>query len=170
MKSKTSCAARKRIFGGVAAALLSVPLLLAWKSGDQLPPLTGFNLEGQLPATAGKVVLIDFWASWCGPCKKSFPELDKLQRTFAGKDFLLLAVCVDEKAADMAAFLKAHPVGFAVVRDVQQQLVAAAGVESMPTSLLVDRQGHIRAVHAGFRGPETVQQLTAEIDQLLTEK
>ena len=119
---------------------------------------------------AGKVVLLDFWASWCGPCKKSFPELDKIQQAYKDKGLVILAINVDEKADEMESFLKAHPVSFAVVRDAKQKLVAAAGVESMPTSVLVDAKGVIRFQHTGFRGAETVKQLTEEIEKLLAGK
>ena len=161
-----------------AATLLVVLLALsaadparaAWKAGDKLPPLAGRQLEGALPALDRQVVLLDFWASWCGPCKRSFPELDKIQQAYRARGFTVLAVSVDEKAGDMQKFLAAHAVSFPVVRDAGQKLVAAAGVESMPTSLLVDRRGLIRFVHVGFRGEETVKQLHAEIEQLLNKK
>ena len=170
MNSAIFRSAPSRAIAALAAALLAIPLLIAWKTGDTLPKLDGFGLEGNVPALTGKVVLLDFWASWCGPCKKSFPELDKLQQAYADKGFLLLAINVDEKAASMETFLKEHPVGFAVVRDAQQKLVAAASVESMPTSILVDRKGVIRFQHVGFRGEETIKQLKAEIEKLLAEK
>jgi thiol-disulfide isomerase/thioredoxin len=153
----------------VLLALVALPLL-AWKNGDTLPKLDGLGLEGNVPALAGKVVLLDFWASWCGPCKKSFPELDKIQQAYKDKGLVILAVNVDEKADDMESFLKDHPVTFAVVRDAKQKLVAAAGVESMPTSLLVDAKGVIRFQHTGFHGEETVKQLKGEIEKLLAGK
>ena len=150
-------------------ALVALPLL-AWKTGDALPKLDAFGLEGNVPALTGKVVLLDFWASWCGPCKKSFPELDKIQQAYKDKGLVVLAVNVDEKAGDMESFLKDHPVTFTVVRDAKQKLVAAANVESMPTSLLVDAKGVIRFQHTGFRGAETVKQLKEEIEKLLAGK
>jgi len=172
MKSKTSPSVLERARRLAAAVLLMLAALplLAWKSGETLPKLDSFGLEGNLPALAGKVVLLDFWASWCGPCKKSFPELDKLQQAYKDKGLVILAINVDEKADEMESFLKAHPVSFAVVRDAKQKLVAAAGVESMPTSVLVDAKGVIRFQHTGFRGAETVKQLTEEIEKLLAGK
>jgi len=123
-----------------------------------------------MPTTTGRVVLLDFWASWCGPCRHSFPELDKLNQIYRSRGFIICAVSVDEKADDMDVFLKDHPVSFPVVRDAQQKLVAAAGVESMPTSFLVDRHGVIRFSHVGFHGTETVEQLKQEIEKLLAER
>jgi len=172
MKSKTSPSVlehARRCAVAVLLALAALPLL-AWKTGDALPKLDSLGLEGPLPALAGKVVLLDFWASWCGPCKKSFPELDKIQQAYKDKGLIVLAVSVDEKADDMEGFLKDHPVTFTVVRDAKQKLVAAAGVESMPTSLLVDAKGVIRFQHTGFRGEETTKQLKDEIEKLLAGK
>lgn len=151
---------------GLAAAAAAGPL----KEGDPLPALGAARLEGAVPAMTGRVVLVDFWASWCGPCKKSFPELDKLHRLYADRGFLVLAVSVDEKEADMRSFLAAHPVAFPAVRDAKQALVAQVGVEAMPTSLLVDRKGVVRFVHKGFHGEETVKWLREKIEALLAEE
>lgn len=175
MKSKTSPSQPKhrRLLIGLTAALLAcamLPLLAAWKVGGKLPALAGCGLEGSIPATTDRVVLLDFWASWCGPCKRSFPELDKLNQAYRGRGLVVCAVNVDEKADDMDAFLKEHPVSFAVVRDAQQKLVATAGVESMPTSFLVDRKGAIRFTHVGFHGEQSVTELKQEIEKLLAEK
>ena len=116
---------------------------------------------------AGKVVLVDFWASWCAPCKSSFPVLDSIYRKFKERGFLVVAVSVDESGDAMREFLGTHPVSFPVVRDARQQLVASAGIEAMPTSFLIDRTGKVVAVHAGFKGRETEEQLMTEIEKLL---
>lgn len=149
-------------WAGIAAAGL--------KEGDALPALRAEQFEGAVPSLAGKVVLLDFWASWCAPCKKSFPELEKLYRAYRDRGFVLLAVSVDEDPAAMREFLDRHSVSFAVVRDKNQLLVRAAGIESMPTSLLVDRSGKIRKVHNGFHGDKTVEALKREIEELLREE
>lgn len=138
-----------------------------WTVGTRLPDLATQGLEGTVPALEGKVVLVDFWASWCAPCKKSFPALDAISRDYASRGVVVLAISVDETAADMQEFLTKHPVAFASVRDARQRLVEAAGVEAMPSSFLVDGRGIIRHVHRGFHGADTEQQYRREIDALL---
>jgi thiol-disulfide isomerase/thioredoxin len=151
------------LFLGVWAATASA----AWGPGHVLPNLGGFSLEGEVPSVTGKVVLVDFCASWCAPCKASFPVLNQLQRRFGDKGFAVLAVSVDKDPAAWTRFLKEHPVAFPTVRDGHHKLVAAAGVEAMPTSFLVDREGKIRYVQKGFQGAETEVKLVKEIEALL---
>jgi thiol-disulfide isomerase/thioredoxin len=139
----------------------------ALKVGDTLPNLTGFSLEGKLPENyRGKVVIVDFWASWCLPCAKSFPVLDELQKKY-GNQLVVVAVNVDEKAANMQDFLKKHEVSFDVVRDAGQKLVATVEPETMPTSFVLDGTGRVRYLHNGFHGESTRREYISEIDSLL---
>lgn len=154
----------------VAGVLCASTAAAGFKEGDALPALRADQFEGEVPQLEGKVVLLDFWASWCGPCKKSFPELEKLYQAYRERGFVLLAVSVDEDAAAMQEFLKRHPVSFPVVRDKNQVLVGAAGIDSMPTSFLVDRTGKVRSIHNGFHGEKTVETLKREIEELLNEE
>jgi thiol-disulfide isomerase/thioredoxin len=137
------------------------------KVGDPFPKLETFELEGKLPETTGKVVLIDFWASWCGPCQKAFPTLKQLHTTYASRGFLVLALSVDEKKAAMNAFLKKQTPEFPVVRDAKGKLAEAIGLDTVPTSFLVGRDGKVRAIHQGFDGETSAKQLTAEIETAL---
>ena len=139
----------------------------ALKVGDTLPDLASFQLDGKLPdALKGKVVVVDFWASWCLPCAKSFPVLDELQKKYGDK-LVILAVNVDEKAANMEKFLAKHAVSFTVVRDAQQKLVAAAEPQTMPTSFILDGEGKVRFLHSGFHGEDTRKEYVSEIESLL---
>jgi len=150
--------------------LFSSACFAAFKEGDNLPDLASFRLEGRLPeALKGQVILIDFWASWCPPCISSFPAMEELTKKYTGRGLTILAVSVDEKQENMQRFLKSAKVSFAVVRDAQQKLVAAADVPAMPTSFLIDRSGKIRFVHAGFDRDQTTRQYVKEIEQLLLE-
>lgn len=140
------------------------------KVGDAFPDLASHKLEGKLPASLkGKVVLVDFWASWCGPCAQSFPALEELHKRYQDRGFVILAVSVDEKKADLEAFLKKRPVSFAVVRDAEHKLVAAVDVSAMPTSFLVDTKGKVRFRHTGYHGEQTKRQYADEIESLLKE-
>jgi len=159
---------------GLASALVVATLCCggtvrgAVKVGDAFPELSGFKLEGKIPAgLQGKVVMVDFWASWCEPCKQSFPVMEDLHRRFSDKGLVIVAINVDENRADMEAFLKKNAAGFAVVRDGGQKLVEKAGIATMPSSFLIGRDGKVRFVHTGFRGAETKKKYEEEIEGLL---
>jgi cytochrome c biogenesis protein CcmG/thiol:disulfide interchange protein DsbE len=157
---------------GFVLLLLGVAQLCpaAFREGDRLPSLDSFQLEGKLPEKLkGRVVLLDFWASWCGPCRSSFPVMQELHKQYADRGLTIIAVSVDENRQDMERFLKAANISFATVRDPEQKLVAAADVEKMPTSFLIDRAGTIRVIHKGFAGDETARQYRDEIELLLKE-
>lgn len=153
------------------SALASAPSARAQaKVGDAFPDLAAYSLEGELPARTGQVVLVDFWATWCAPCKASFPHYGALQSELGPRGFVVVAVSVDKKPEPYAAFLKRHSPAFATVRDGDQKLVAAVQPPAMPTCYLLDRQGVLRLVHSGFHGEADVRLLRAEILKLLDEK
>jgi thiol-disulfide isomerase/thioredoxin len=156
------------LLGGAAAANAEEKAS-SWKQGQAAPSLSGYGLAGSLPATKGKVVYLDFWASWCGPCKKSFPVLEKWHKAYAGKGLVVLGVSVDEDKAAMEAFLKKQGVTFPNVHDAAQKLVAAADAATMPTSIIIDRKGAIHLVHKGFK-PADEAELTKKIEALLAAK
>lgn len=115
----------------------------------------------------GKVLYLDFWASWCGPCRVSLPAMNELYREFNDQGFEVVAVNVDKDAADASRFLKQHPVNYYVVTD-DGSLPKRFGVKGMPTAYLIDRSGKIRRVHEGFR-PGDEQRLRQQIRHLLNE-
>jgi len=153
-----------------------VAMALLWQSdsmagvkvGDPIPDLSAFKLEGKLPETLkGKVVLLDFWASWCDPCRDSFPVMDELTKRYGSQGFVIIAVNVDEKKADMDDFLAKHHASFSIVRDAGQKLVEKTEIATMPTSFLIDANGKVRFVHSGFKGNETKKKYQEEIESLL---
>jgi thiol-disulfide isomerase/thioredoxin len=154
----------------LAAILAAAPARAEIKAGDAFPALAAAGLSGAVPATEGRVVLVDFWASWCAPCKASFPALAKLHADYAPRGLVIVAVGVDEKPADFAAFVRKWTPPFAVVHDREQQLVRAVKVPAMPTSYLLGRDGRVRFVHQGYHGETTDRELRAHLDQLLAEK
>lgn len=139
--------------------------------GQSFPTLTEHALEGVLPDTSGsKVVVVDFWASWCTPCRAAFPVLDEIQGELGPKGLQIIAVSVDQNRAAMDTFLKKRPVGFAVLRDARASLVKAVNVSTMPTTFVLDGAGVVRFVHAGFHGDQTRDALRAQIQALLEEQ
>jgi len=138
------------------------------KVGDPLPDLTACKLTGKLPdALAGKVVVLDFWASWCGPCTESFPVLDGLQTKYGPAGLVIIAVDVDDTKSDMAEFLKKHPVSFVIVQDARQYLSDKVNVSALPTSFLVGRDGKVAFIHHGFDGADSTKAYEQEIPALL---
>ncbi len=139
------------------------------KPGDQFPSLGAAGLTGAaLPEIAGKVVLVDFCASWCAPCRASFPVYTKLQSEYAAKGLVILAVSVDEHPSDYLAMVKKLHPGFVVVNDAGQKLVGSVQPDSMPTSYLLDRTGKVLSVHVGYHSGSTEKELRQELDRVLT--
>jgi len=139
----------------------------AAKAGQQMPKLAQLLPGATLPNTSGKVVLVDFWASWCGPCKESFPALNRLQAKYASKGLVIIGVGVDEDAAKYKAFSAKMGATFSLAHDAGHQAAGFFNPPSMPSSYLVDRKGVIRYVHAGFRVAKTEAEYVTEIEALL---
>jgi thiol-disulfide isomerase/thioredoxin len=163
---------------GVVRALMLLAVLVlalagtadALQTGQKAPAVAGARLDGQgqlsLAEMKGKVVYLDFWASWCKPCALSLPALDGFRKEFPSKDFAVLAVNVDREPALAKAFLSRRPVGYPSIFDPKGELPVRFGVETMPTSFLIDRNGVIRRVHRGFR-KEDVPELRSAIQELI---
>ena len=101
----------------LAASLLCSASAAGLKQGDSFPDLASFKLEGKPPeAMKDKVVMVDFWASWCDPCKESFPVMEELQKHYGPQGFIIIAVNVDENRADMEDFLKKNKASFTLLR------------------------------------------------------
>ncbi|MGH8021715.1 MAG: TlpA family protein disulfide reductase [Opitutaceae bacterium] len=165
---------RRLVHGGAAALflLLAVHPAVAepLKAGAVFPDFAGFELTGNLPELGeAKVVIVDFWASWCAPCKASFPVFDSLYREFGDKGLVIIAVSVDRNAKAMEAFLQRMKPAFSVVRDTQQKLVAAVEAPAMPTSFVLDGDRRVRFVHEGFHGEKSRREYEKEIASILAE-
>jgi peroxiredoxin len=130
-----------------------------------LPPFTS-SAPVHLADYRGKVVLVDFWASWCSPCRQSLPLYDKLRRNFPATDFAILAVNLDEESADARTFLSEHPVEYTTLQDPQGDVAKAYGLKGMPSSYLIDRDGVVRQRHIGFE-PKDIAALQREIAALV---
>jgi thiol-disulfide isomerase/thioredoxin len=99
----------------------------------------------------GRVVYLDFWASWCGPCRQSFPWMETLQSTYQGRGLAIVAVNLDRDRADADKFLKQFHPTFEVRFDPKGELAELYKVQGMPSSVLIDRHGVMRFTHVGFR-------------------
>ena len=137
------------------------------KPGQAMPKLSTLLPGAKLPATAGKVVLVDFWASWCGPCKASFPSFNRLHEKYTSKGLVIVAIGVDDDPAKHQAFADKMGAKFPVVHDSAHKAAAFFGPPTMPSSYIIDRKGTIRYVHSGFKGAKTEAQYATEIESLL---
>jgi thiol-disulfide isomerase/thioredoxin len=141
--------------------------------GALAPPFSARPLAGgealQLEEFRGKVVYLDFWASWCGPCRQSLPWMERLRRDLRPLGLEVIAVNVDEDPADAARFLKRYPVNFPVIGDARGAIAALYDVRDMPSSYLIDRKGVVRHVHRGFNRADAAR-LRARVEALLAEQ
>ena len=154
----------------VALALCAPLPALAVDDGKPAPafilPVLGGGAPVSLDQHKGKVVFVDFWASWCGPCRQSLPLYDKLNTELASQPFTVLAINLDEDDAQANAFLKEHPVHYTVLRDPAGDVPKTFGVLGMPTSYVIDQHGIVRAHHSGFN-PSDIDTLRKEVHDLL---
>jgi thiol-disulfide isomerase/thioredoxin len=164
----------RRGFLRATMAAMALPTLLPWaraaaglQPGDALPDLKAMDLEGDIPDVAGKVVHLDFWASWCVPCRQSFPVLEQLHKTHGPKGYVLIGVSMDEKAADMQKFLKKNPVSFPIVRDAKERLASRVRPPGMPTSCFFGPDGRLDSVHPKYEGEATRKKYVEIIERLL---
>ena len=117
----------------------------------------------------GKVVYVDFWASWCGPCVKSFPFMNQLDSELKQQGLEVIGINLDEEIEEAKQFLQQTPASFTVAKDPDQKCAKDFGVKAMPSSYLIDRNGTIRHEHLGFR-PGEAEEFRVLVEQLLAEK
>ncbi|MBI3526179.1 MAG: TlpA family protein disulfide reductase [Betaproteobacteria bacterium] len=132
---------------------LIAPVACALQPGDAAPAfdLPGTQHNFKLTDFGGKFVLLDFWASWCVPCRQSFPWLNQMQGRYADKNLKVVAVNLDEKREAAVAFLRRYPADFTVLFDGAGNTARGYAIKGMPSSVLIGRDGKIIFIHAGFR-------------------
>ncbi len=155
----------------VIALTLTATAEAKLKKGDAFPfaSLPALNGKGTVDMTKykGKVVIVDFWASWCEPCKIELPYLNNLAKKYKGKDVVIVGVNLDEKQADALTFLKAHPVQLPLAYDGAKKVLAEkAEIEVMPTSFIIDKNGVIAERHQAFREGDG-EKIEKEVAELL---
>jgi cytochrome c biogenesis protein CcmG/thiol:disulfide interchange protein DsbE len=152
----------------LAVLALCLPLaapLTAWAVESNQPGPLFPALEGQ----RGKVVLVDFWASWCGPCRQALPAYESLRRQFGAKGFEVIAVDVDQEPRQGAALLRQMRLSYVQVADPQGEIAQAYDVPGMPAAYLIDRRGTVRQVHLGFEDQD-IEPLKQAVAKLVEEK
>ena len=115
------------------------------------PALAEDQAPEELARSHGDVVWLDFWASWCVPCRHSFPWMNAMQKKYGSLGLTVLAVNLDSDRADAERFLASMPAGFKVQFDPEGQLAKRYAVEAMPSSYVLDRTGHVIERHLGFK-------------------
>ncbi|MCX7096935.1 MAG: TlpA disulfide reductase family protein [Methylococcales bacterium] len=156
-----------------ALALLAAPAASAVAVGDKAPDCElsalGAGQAGKLSQYKGKVVYVDFWASWCGPCAQSFPFLNELHKQLGGQGLQIVGVNMDENADDANTFLAKIPASFPVAADASKQCAKDFDVQAMPSSYIIDNKGVVHHIHLGFR-PGAADELQSTIQGLLSAK
>jgi len=133
-----------------ASAAASAAGATAPVAGDfALPARDGGTLR--LSELRGQVVMINFWATWCGPCRQEMPLLEQLHAKYEPLGFTLLGVNVEPDSALAAEFLQRVPVSFPILFDRESKVSEQFGVEAMPSTVLIDREGRVRHVHRGYK-------------------
>lgn len=145
----------------------------ALDKGSEAPAFTLKNIKDNqsvsLSDYAGKVVYLDFWASWCAPCRGSFPLLNKLYAKLKDRGVEIVGVNLDEDDEELAKFMSMYPVDFTLVRDAEGDVPEMYEVAVMPSSFIIDQHGKVQFSHQGFRD-EDIDTIEKHINDLLANK
>ena len=139
--------------GSVLAATLAVSSLV----GASASVAPGFSLSSRtgdkvsLEQLKGQVVMLNFWASWCGPCRAEMPLLEQMYKRYSPLGFTLVGVNVDADSKDAEKWLAATPVTFPVLFDKESKVSQLYDVDAMPSSVFIDRKGNVRYLHRGYK-------------------
>lgn len=139
--------------------------------GQRAPAFAGLGLDGnsyRLADYSGKVVLINFWASWCGPCRQEMPPLNEMYMQHNGRGLVVLGVNVDETLEEGQRLVKKLKVNYPNVFDHDKNISKGYRVKAMPMTVIVDRRGVIRHVHYGFKSGY-LKKYRQEVQKLLAE-
>ena len=141
------------------AAMMAAAVMVALPAAGAAPngPAPQFTLSERggntlsLAQYKGQVVMLNFWASWCGPCKTEMPLLENIYRKYNKMGFTLIGVNVEPDSKDADAWLKQTPVSFPVIYDKDSKVSQLYEVSGMPSTVIIDRKGNIRVLHRGYK-------------------
>jgi thiol-disulfide isomerase/thioredoxin len=157
----------------VLACVFAAGSARALEQGDAAPGFSAPRLGAEgtisLDEHRGKVIYLDFWASWCTPCVAAMPFIEELRREFGPQGFEVVAVNVDREPEKASRFLATRGVGYASASDPAGELPKRYGIATMPTSFVIDRSGIVRHVHEGFRRNEA-SRIREQIRALVAEE
>lgn len=164
----------KRIKFGLNIIIVALLALPIGSMAYAAEPAHDFELAGKngpikLSDYRGKVVYLDFWASWCTPCRKSFPWMNEMQKKYSKQGLAIIAINLDSKKKMVDGFLKKIPANFDIAYDPEGRIAKLYQVKGMPSSYIIDRNGRLRDSHMGFRSNDK-QPLEKRFLELLNEK
>ena len=154
--------------------VLLAGVILSASAAELLGPAPDFTLPARdggqvaLSELEGQVVLLNFWATWCGPCRQEMPHLEALYERYRDLGFTLLGVNVEEDSSGADKFLKETPVTFPILFDPKSQVSKSYDVIAMPSTVLIDRAGNMRFIHHGYQ-PGYENEYQTQIRALLRE-
>jgi len=164
---------RVLLFALLACAFFAVAPAGAIEPGDKAPGFAAPKLDGDgqlaLEQYRGKIVYLDFWASWCGPCLKSIPAIEAMRKEFPASKVQILAVNLDQKSKKALRFLEKNPIGYPSVHNPAGDIPKSFGLETMPTSYLIDANGVVRYVHRGYQSGD-IEEIRSQIRKLIGRK
>ena len=145
---------RTRIAAMIAAAALALPALAVNPTGSPAPQFTLGSRAGQSVSLAqykGQVVMLNFWASWCGPCRQEMPLLESIYKKYNRLGFTMIGVNVEPDSNAANEWLKATPVSFPILYDKDSKVSKMYDVAGMPSTVIIDRTGKVRVLHRGYK-------------------
>lgn len=162
---------KRIIIALVLFGLSSLAIATASLEGEDAPNFALKSHTGdnhRLSEYKGRVVMLNFWATWCGPCRQEIPHLNELYQTYEKLGFVVLGVNLDEKHAGAKNLLAELEATYPTLFDGEKTVSRMYQVDAMPTTVLIDRDGKVRHIHRGYR-PGYIERYQAQVRRLLSE-
>jgi peroxiredoxin len=161
----------RHFIAGLTALLVTLPLAAAVDTNSPAPDFTLNAQSGkpvELTQFKGQVVMLNFWASWCGPCRQEMPLLDSIYKKYGKLGFTMIGVNVEPDSKAANDWLKQTPVTFPILYDTDSKVSKLYGVSGMPSTVIVDRKGTVRMIHHGYK-PGDEEEYLSSIRTLMRE-